>query len=139
MNYIAIVVCAVVSMAIGMIWHSPAMFGKIWMQVIGANPNMSAEEMKEASKGMGLVYIAQFVLSLIQAFVLSLFIMMAANMGMAVMTALWIFAGFMLPIIGGGALWSGKPKALAWKMFGVSAGFQLIVLVVYAVILSAWR
>ena len=122
-----------------MLWHSKAMFGKAWMQVMGVDPNMTDAQMKEASKGMALTYIAQFVLSLIEAFILALFVMMAATIGMGVMTAIWIFIGFMLPIIGGAALWSGKPKNLAWKMFGISAGFQLVIIVVYAVILTAWR
>ncbi len=139
MNYLAIIVCAIAAMIIGMVWHSKALFGKAWMQVMGVDPNMTDEQMKEASKGMVWTYIAQFILSLIEAFILALFVMMAATIGMGIMTAAWIFVGFMLPIIGGAALWSGKPKKLAWKMFGISAGFHLVTIIVYSVILTAWR
>ena len=32
-NYIAVLVSAVIGMAIGALWYSPLLFGKIWMKL----------------------------------------------------------------------------------------------------------
>ncbi len=37
-NYLAVLVAAIVGMVVGFIWYSPKVFGKMWMKLSGVNP-----------------------------------------------------------------------------------------------------
>jgi hypothetical protein len=132
-----IVVTGVATMIIGMIWHSKALFGNKYMQAIGADMNMSPEKMKECQKRMWQLYLTQYILAIVQIYVLAYYIM-AQPMTSPVHTTLWLYFGFVLTTIAGGALWSARPRKDAWNMFFISAGFQLVVMIVSALILKAW-
>ena len=66
-NYFAILVAGVASMAVGFFWYSPMLFGKPWMKMMG----YTEESMKKAQKEMGKTYAISFVLALVTAYVLS--------------------------------------------------------------------
>jgi hypothetical protein len=139
-NYLAVLVCAIISMIIGSIWYGP-LFGKTWMKIMGAD-SMSAEKKEAMKKSMGVMYFIQFILSLITATVLAYFINIAAMsvpMVSGVCIAIIAWFGFGLAIHAGGALWSGKPKKIACKMFCIAAGAQLITFIAFGLILGAWR
>lgn len=137
MNYLAVLVCAILSMVLGSIWHSPLMFGNIWCKIHGMTMDLTKEQMKEIQKKMVPTYITQFVLSLIYIFVLAHFVIPNA-IGMSVMIGVWIFIGFIMPTIAGASLWTGKPRKAAWQMFGISAGYSLVLMILVSIILSAW-
>ncbi len=123
-------------MIIGGIWYGP-LFGKTQRQMMGGD-TMTSEQHEAMKKAMGKMYALQFLLSLITAIVLDYFIMgTPVIVGVAVSVIIWF--GFILTTIGGSALWSGKPKAWAWKMFFISSGAQLITFVVYALIITAFK
>ncbi len=139
-NYLAVLVCAIVSMIIGSIWYGP-LFGKQWMKIMEAE-KMSPERQKAMKKSMGLMYFVQFILSITTATVLAYFINLAAISaptvsGVCIAVIAWL--GFGLAIHAGGALWSGKPKKVAWNMFLIAASAQLITFIAFGLILSAWR
>jgi hypothetical protein len=102
-----IVVTGVATMIIGMIWHSKALFGNKYMQAIGADMNMSPEKMKECQKRMWQLYLTQYILAIVQIYVLAYYIM-AQPMTSPVHTTLWLYFGFVLTTIAGGALWSAR-------------------------------
>lgn len=56
-NYLAVVVAAVVSMGLGAFWYSPLGFGKMWMNLSGITPqNQQASLMVSLQDfGFGLV------------------------------------------------------------------------------------
>ncbi|MEN9582614.1 MAG: hypothetical protein RL641_568 [Candidatus Parcubacteria bacterium] len=141
-NWWAVPVAAVVSMIIGSIWYGP-LFGKIWMKIMGMDmSNVTPEQKKEMQKGMWLSYLAQFVLSIITFYVFTLFIVDSRSQGTAmggVISGLWIWLGFIMPTTAAGALWSGKPKKLAWSMFLVLAGYNLILYTITGAILGGWQ
>src|ERR1700693_3502406 len=62
-----VIVSAVAAMVIGTVWYSPGVFGKPWMKMIG----LSDKEMKRRAN---LAMAAMVVVSLVTAYVLSLFI-----------------------------------------------------------------
>src|SRR6478735_6587269 len=62
MNFLAILVAALVPMALGFIWYNPKFLGKAWMEASG----MTEEKAKNAN--MGLVFGLSFVFSFILAF-----------------------------------------------------------------------
>ncbi len=137
-NWLAIIVCGVAAMVIGMIWHSQALFGHMYMKALGADMNMSPEKIKEIQKKMWSLYITQFVLVLLQAYVLFHYIVGAADVMTPVSNALWIWLGFVLPTVAGASMWSARPRKDAWTIFLISAGYNLALFIVFALIIGAW-
>lgn len=135
-NYISVLLCGVAAMVIGFLWYGP-LFGKAYMKVMGADM-MSPEQKEKMRKNMWGMYFVQFVLSLITAYVLAYHIANWAGAETPLMVALCSWFGFILTTEAGAALWSGKPKKLAWNMFFISAGAQLVTFVVFGLILGAW-
>lgn len=136
-NLLAVVVCGVVSLILGFLWYSQMLFGNIYMKSIGADMNMPAEKMKEIQKKMWQLYIAQFLLAAFQAFVLSHYISGWAD-GTGLENALWIWAAFVMPTVAGAWMWSARPRRDAWNAFLISAGYQLVLFVLFGLILKAW-
>ncbi len=137
-NYLAVLVCGVVAMVVGFLWYGP-LFGKAYMRVMGADM-MTPEQKAAMRKGMGAMYFVQFILSLITAGVLSVHI---ANWSDASATAIGIavctWFGFIMTTEAGSALWSGKPKKMAWQMFWISTGGHLVTFIIFGIILGMWR
>ena len=52
LNYVAVLVCAVVSMVVGAVWYGP-LFGKQWMEVIGINAKDKKAREKKCRKVLG--------------------------------------------------------------------------------------
>ncbi len=137
-NYLAVLACAIAAMIVGFVWYGP-LFGKAWMRIMGVE-TMSEEQKQAMKKGMWGMYAVQFVLSLITAGVLAVHIgywsdASASAIGIAICT--WF--GFVMTATASAALWSGKPKNVAWKMFFISAGAQLVTFVVFGFILGMWK
>ncbi len=143
-NWLAIIVAAVVSMIVGSIWYGP-MFGKTWMKIMGTDPNMSKAEAKAKMKGMGGLYFVQFVLSIITIYILAHYmVLVQTSVGMSgvsvgIENAFWIWLGFIMPTVAGAAMWSGKSKKLSWSMFLISAGYNLVLFLIFGIILGAWH
>lgn len=137
-NYVAVIVCAVLSMVIGFTWYSKALFGNMYAEVMGMNMNISKEEMKAIQKRMMPVYIGQFLLSLFQVFMLALFLK-AFGTTPGIKVAFFIFMGFVMTTIAGGALWSGKTRKNSWKMFFIVFGAQFVTFMASGIILSNWH
>lgn len=130
-----ILVCGIAAMAIGATWHGP-LFGKMYIRAIGGDPNMPPEKMKELQKKMWQLYILQFVLVVFEAWILSLYI--GSPLGVTPMSnAIWIWAGFVLPTLAGQWMWSARPRKLAWQGFFISAGYNLVLFIVFAIIIKA--
>ena len=136
-NVLAVVACGVVSLILGFLWYSQMLFGNIYMKSIGADINMPVEKMKEIQAKMWQLYITQFLLAVFQAFVLSHYISGWSD-GTGLENALWIWAAFVMPTVAGAWMWSARPRRDAWNAFLISAGYQLVLFVLFGLILKAW-
>ena len=122
-NILAILVAVIAHMIIGTLWYSRFLFGKQWASLIG----ISLEE-KPAPYKMLLMFIA----SLLTAFILSVLLFFLAPLYiLAVMIALAVWIGFILPTTLNPILWVKK----SWKLFFINAGFYLVSLLVMVTIL----
>lgn len=135
-NYLAILVCGVAAMVVGFMWYGP-IFGKAWMRIMGME-GMTPEQKEAMKKNMGLMYVAQFILSLVTAGVLQFHISNWSGSDSALVISLCTWFGFVMTTTAGASLWSGKPAKIAWKMFFISAGAQLVTFAVFGIILGAW-
>lgn len=135
-NYWAVLVCAVVAMVIGFLWYGP-LFGKKWLEIVGANP-LDLEARKKIQKKAGLLYFVQFLLTLFQAYVLAHYIQGWTDVS-GLENALWIYAAFVLPIVAGSAMWNNDSRKVSWTRFLLQGGYQLVIFIVFGLILSAWK
>ena len=137
-NYLAVLACALVAMALGFLWYGP-LFGKKWSQLMGWG-EMTPEKTAEMQKKARPAYAASFVGSLIMAFVLSHALVFASTylntsgISAGLQTGFWNWLGFVVPVTVGSVLWDGKP----WKLWFISAGYYLVMLLIMGVILALW-
>lgn len=137
-SWLAVLICAVAAMIIGMAWHSQALFGPTYMKAIGADPNMPAEKMREIQKKMWQLYITQFALVILQVYVLWHYIIGAVQTMTPISNVIWIWLGFVIPTLAGQWMWSARPRAWAWKGFLISAGYNLVLFIVFSLIINAF-
>lgn len=124
-NFVALLLAAVVSMAIGFVWYSPVMFARRWMKLSG----YTAEGLKKDQKEMGKWYGLSFVLALVTAYVLNHVMVLSENffhypmIQTGLSTAFWMWLGFVMPVQMTGVIF-GKEKNM--ELFAINTGYQLV-------------
>ncbi len=135
-NFFTVLALAVGFMVLGFVWYGP-LFGKIWMRIIAADTGMiSPEQKKEMQKKMGPVYLLNFVLVIITLGTLG-FVISDWSSASGPVTALLVWFGFIMPMAASAAMWSGKPRTLAWQMFFLTAGYQFVCFIIAGAVLAA--
>ena len=128
-NYLAILVAAVVAYVIGALWYSPLLFGKMWMSLSKVDP-------KKMKMNPAPGYIIGFLTTLIMAYVLGFFLELseAATAVDGLTTAFWIWLGFLATTMLGSVLWEGKPL----KLYVLNAAHSLVSILIMGVVLAVW-
>ncbi len=133
-NFWAVLISAVASMVIGSIWYGP-LFGKAFMSAMGMD-TWSPEQQAKMKKAMAVTYLLQFIASLVMFYVFA-WIMGGLNQ-MSVMggllSALWVWVGFVVPIKLGEALWGGN-----MTLFRLGIGNMLVTMLAAGAIIGAWH
>lgn len=133
-NYVVVVVAAVVSFIIGMLWYSPLLFGNAWMKAGG----FSKKDINKAKKkGMGKMILASFVGSLVMAWVLAYFVVYAtaSNFVQGMQVGFWLWLGFIATVLLGSVLWEGRVV----KYYLINVAYWLVNVAVMGGILAVWR
>jgi hypothetical protein len=52
--------------------------------------------------------------------------------------ALWIWLGFVVPTLAAAAMWNNDPNRIKLARFGIQAGYQLVIFVIFGFIISTW-
>ncbi len=130
-NYLAVVVAAVAAFVLSSLWYSPFLFGNEMMKLQGVNPGAMADMAMPAWK-----MLAEFVRSLVVAYVLARFVMLlgVTTWKGALRLGAWVWV-FPTMILLGSVLHENVPLMLA----AIHVGDWLVKLLVMAVILSVWR
>jgi hypothetical protein len=136
-NWLAVVVCVIVSMIVGSIWFGPKGFFPMWWKAIGKSekdgPGMNTIP-------MGLMWGLTILASFIQAVFMALMVNAMGSMSGGATLASGAMAGFML--------WLGfvAPSSLTNKLFAgqlkawvLEAGNHLVTYVLFGAILGAWH
>ncbi len=138
-NYLAVVLGAVIMMVLGGLWYGP-LFGKQWIALMGFGEG-KVQEMQ--AKGMGAMWKSYALMglgSLIMSFVLAHSVIFAnAYLGSSgvwggLQGGFWGWLGFVVPVSLGTVLWEGK----SWKLWGLNAGYYLVGLLIVGAVLSSW-
>jgi hypothetical protein len=132
-NYWAVLVAAIAANVIGMLWYSPALFGKPWLKLLG----MTEEKMAQAKAGgMGKKYAVNFIASLVMAYILDYFLQVWGAVGVsgAFQVTLWLWLGFIATVMLGTILWEGKTV----KLYAINVFYYLVSIFVMSLILVFW-
>ena len=128
-NYLAVIAAAVATFALGGLWYSPALFGKVWQREAG----VTEEKMKSAN--MTLIFGLTFVLALIAAWVFALFLgprpPMALGLGAGFSAGLcWVAASL-------GINYLFERKSL--KLWLINGGYHTLQFTIIGLILALWH
>jgi len=132
-NYLAVIVAAIVVFVLGWLWYSPLLFYKPWMRARGLDP---AAAMANAKMPAGKLVI-ELVRCLVLTFVIAHLVaqlgisnwLIAAHLGLL----LWI--AFPVVLLTGSVIWENIPV----KVAAIHAGDWLVKLLVIPIILSVWH
>ena len=126
MNLIAIVVVALLNIALGMVWYSNTVFGKVWLKLTG----------KKKMEGTGQSYALGALSSLMTSFALAVFIvyMNANNIAAGAFAGFLAWAGFVATVTLGSVIWEGRPAQL-WLL---NNAYNLLSYIVMGAILAVW-
>jgi hypothetical protein len=129
-NWLAVLVAAVIRMAVGFAWYSPPLFLKPWQAVTGVTP----ESMRA---GLGKAMVVDVIASLIMSFALANIIVGAGITDWlnGALTGFWVWLGFMATLMV--SLWGYENRSL--KLIAINLGNNLIALVLMGALLAVWR
>lgn len=135
-NYLAVIVSAIIYMGFGFLWYSPLLIGKPWVKLMGYH-KMTKEDMKKMQKEAGPAYMISMVTSLVQSFLLAWVVLpsyAAASISSAVLAVALIWLCFTFCYAITGAAFTKKPYALV----AIDSGYQLFGLIIVTIILKIW-
>ncbi len=128
LNLTAALVAAVAAFVLGGIWYGP-LFGKPWQGYMG----LSDDDLR--TKGHPAVIMGSaFMLTFVQAMMLSAIVPDGSDIQVAVIYALFIGIGFVATAFGVNYLFSRHPKAL----LGIDAGFNVLQFALMGAIIGAF-
>jgi hypothetical protein len=137
-NWLAVLVCVIVSMLVGSLWFNPKTFFPVWWKGIGKSEN----DVPGGGGGMGMTWALTVLASFIQAVFMSLMVTAMGSMtpggatlvsGATAGAILWL--GFVAPTSLVNKLFAGH----GLKIWAIEAGNHLVTFVVFGAILGAWR
>ena len=137
-NYLAIIVAAIVIFILGGLWYSPVLFARKWIALQGRTEEQ--ERAQAAAANMPVLYVSAFVCAFVTAWVMAhLIAHMAAiveiSAGHGAMFGVICWLGFAAPTSYATAIFSGKPKQL-WL---IDTSYNLVSFVLAGIILAVWR
>ena len=129
-NYWAVLVAGLLYYFLGALWYSPLLFAKPWMRLNG----FTEEDFKDKN---AFRYNVAFFNSLLMSFVLAHMVLFFGDstIMVAVETAVWLWIGFVATFTLTNYMFSNRPI----KLFMIDSGYNLVGLLMMAVIISAWK
>lgn len=132
-NYLAVVVAAIVAFIIGGLWYSPLLFAKLWVKAHGYSDEQVTEMQKGATKAYAVTLVCDFLIALAIAVLVGYIHMDHCVQGLKLGLLIW--AGFALPLGLIANLFSGKRIAV----FYIDTAYQLVYLVIMGAIITVWH
>ena len=136
-NWLAVLVCVVVSMVSGALWYNPKTFFPIWWKGIG-----KTEKDTPGTSNMNTTWILTILSSFVQAVAMALMVnamggMMTGGVSAAsgAGTGFMLWLGFVAPTYLVNKLFAGH----SLKIWAIEAGNHLVNFVLFGAILGAWR
>jgi hypothetical protein len=140
-NFIAVFAAVVASFVFGFLWHGP-LFGATWHRLMNY-----PQDARPSNTSMAKSIVINLVGTFLIAYVLSYFLAVwhpsvwkvegRADLPFylyAFNGALFTWLGFFVPMLLNSVAWERK----SWRLFGFSAAYHFLNLVIIAMVLSVW-
>ena len=127
-NWVSVIVSAIVAFAIGGLWYSPLLFSKAWVKEL----KISDDEIK--SSNMILIFGTTFLLNIVSATILDLFLGKNATLISGMIFGLFVAFAWVATSLGINYLFSRK----SLKLFLIDAGYFIVFFPIMGAILGAW-
>jgi hypothetical protein len=133
LNWLAVIVAAVIYFVLGALWYSPVMFARPWQAAIGWDASRQPPQMNP------MTYVVPLVLYLVASIATGL---MAAATGTdtlaeGVTLGLVTGIGYALTMTGVEATFDpNKPRPMTW--FAITAAYHVIGFVILGVVIAIW-
>ena len=135
-NWLAVAVLTVGSWMFGAIWFGP-IWGKLWMRIHHGDKTPSATEMKEMTKGMWKLLVAEFVATALMIVGLACIVGAIPEFS-GLKNAFMIWLAFVMPAGMSVVLWGNDTKKYMATKIALIASNRLIALLVAGYVLSVW-
>lgn len=130
-NYLAVLVSVFVVMALGALWYSPVLFGKIWAKAIGIN--MEDLDPKDAVRGMVVSVFTSFTEMTVLALMINL--LNIVNLWDGVKLGLLLSLG----IMGTATLSNSMYDQRDIKVWLISVSYRGVYAAINGAILTVWQ
>lgn len=126
-NWLAVIVAAVVGIIIGFIWYAPPVFGRRWARAAGI-------ELPQPGEVQPMTYVAAVVTALVTAYILAVLVggLGAASLGDGAVVGAVVWLGFVAPYLGSGVFF--ERRSIEW--WAINAGQAIVSLVVMGAIIG---
>ncbi len=130
-NYVAVLVVAVIQFLFGAVWYSSAAFGNKWTQLTGITMELASKT--SPWQAFGLTFIAYLAVSWVLVHALAYANARTPMQGAVV--GFWNWFGFVATIMGITNRYQMQP----WALWAVDSGYQLVNFVLGGIILTVWH
>lgn len=134
LNWLAVMVGALIYFALGALWYSPVLFGRQWQRSIGWDPQATPPEMNP------MTYIVPLLAYVVMAVAVGLLAAATGtdNIGEGVVLGLVVAIGLnLMHTLVDATFDPGKPEP--WTWFAINGAYHSISLLIVAIIVSVWR
>jgi hypothetical protein len=131
-NYLAVAAAAILAFGFGSLWYG-VVLAKPWMAAQGFTREELEADSGSRGKTFGLTFLVYLFLALVMAMLVDL--TKPATVEQGVWLGLMAWFGFMVPVNLTGVLYARKGLAL----FVIDAVYQLIIALMVAAVVTAWR
>ena|SRR3989344_4263041 len=127
-NYIAVIIAALVPMIMGMFWYGP-LFGSVWLKLAG----FTKKDMENGKDMMYFSYAVSLVGSLVSAYVLAQIFALTDTLTIqeALGTGFLVWLGFIATTKLNDVLWGKK----SWALFALDIGYHLATIIVMSLVI----
>jgi hypothetical protein len=139
-NYLAVLVCVVVSMPVGFLWFGP-LFGKRWAAHMGLQ-SVPQPDRGTMAKSMIIYALGGLLIAFVLAHSIEVWRPSVWKVGAdqpswvyAINATFWTWIGFFLPLQMGRVAWEFKK----WELVAINASFDFTRLLLFGFILAYWR
>ena len=128
-NYLAVLVAAVLYMGLGALWYGP-LWGKPWMAALGFTD-------EDVQGGSPLIYLLPMIFYLLASVVVAFLVnaLGLTSIGEGMFLAGLGYLGFLLPSMGSSYAFQGRST----QLFLIDSGYHLLGFLILGIVLTLWQ
>ncbi len=132
-NYLLVLLAAIVAMIAGAVWYSPLLFGNEWKKF--SRISLEGSE-RDRGKNTGKIYVIEFCATLLTSYIMArlVYLLNATSFGDGAKIGFWLWLGLVVPVLLSRVLWERKSIVV----YFIDLGHYLASLILIGGILGLW-